>query len=270
MNPSCKTGALEQILLSMDRVAVAFSGGMDSTFLAAVALQTLGADRVVAVTARSATFSADEEAEARETARQIGVRHVMIETDEFSSEEFTANTPDRCYFCKKIRFESLVAWADGQGFSWVIEGSHADDLSDFRPGRRAIAELDAVRSPLEEAGWTRMEIREASRRMGLQTGDKPSEACLATRIAYGLELTTERLRQVEEAEKRIRLLCEGTLRVRHHGDLARIEVERDQIATLAKPDTARRIAGLLSDLGFRHVTLDLSGYRTGSMNLGVV
>ena len=260
---------LNEIFQSLGKCVVAFSGGVDSTFLLAVAVRALGAENVIAATAVSATLTDDEKVEALALGKFIGVEHVLLETNEFESPEFTANDPLRCYYCKKIRFQSLIDWAAKRGIRWVVEGSNVDDESDYRPGAQAIAELDAVRSPLKEAGLTKTKIREVSKHLKLSTADKLSDACLATRLEYGLELTPERLQQVGEAEKFIRPLIQGHLRVRHHGALARIEVEPDSIARLAAPETAATIDAKLKELGFDHVALDLSGYKMGSMNSGL-
>jgi uncharacterized protein len=266
MKTEAKLQKLEKVFQGLEKAVVAFSGGVDSTFLAAAAVRALGKENVLAATAVSATLTDDEKAEAVTLAGKIGVQHILIETDEFTDALFTANSAERCYFCKKIRFEALVKWAAERGYLWIVEGSNVDDDNDYRPGRRAVAELPSVRSPLKEAGLTKAEIRAVSKQWNLPTWEKPSAACLASRIEYGLPLTPERLKQVEEAEKFIRPLCKGQLRVRHHGSLARIEVEPEWIPKLAEPETARLIAGKLKALGFHHVALDLSGYRMGSLN----
>jgi pyridinium-3,5-biscarboxylic acid mononucleotide sulfurtransferase len=266
MHSENKQNELNSIFHTLGKCVVAFSGGVDSTFLAAAAVRALGAENVLAVTAVSSTLTDDERAEAVMLAEKIGVQHILIETEEFTEALFTANSAERCYFCKKVRFEALVKWAAARGYPWIVEGSNVDDDSDYRPGSRAVAELPFVRSPLKEAGLTKAEIREVSKQWNLPTWEKPSAACLASRIEYGLPLTPERLKQVEEAETFIRPLCKGQLRVRHHGSLARIEVEPEWISKLAEPETARKIVEKLKALGLHHVALDLSGYRMGSLN----
>lgn len=265
MTTEKKISRLEESLQALGGVAVAFSGGVDSTFLAAAAKRVLG-DRVILATARSATSSDEEQTDAAAIAAALGIKHVWLEAGELANPQFIANTAERCYYCKKERFTALVAWARGQGFAWVVEGTNADDTGDYRPGMRAVAELPAVKSPLLAAGLTKEEIRAVSRQWGLPTWDKLSAACLVSRLAYGLPVTEERLRQVAAAEKLVRSLTTGQLRVRHHGDLARIEVTPAAVATLSQPANAKVIVDGLKALGFTFVTLDLAGYRTGSLN----
>ena len=264
-----KISTLNTTLQELEKCAVAFSGGVDSTFLLAAAVRALGAENVVAATAISATLTEEEKAEAVELGKALGVEHALLETDEFENDLFTANDPLRCYHCKKIRFQSLVDWAMERGINWVVEGSNLDDAGDYRPGARAVLELDAVRSPLKESDLTKAEIREVSKQWNLSTADKLSNACLATRVEYGLQLTPKRLNQIDQAEQFIRPLVQGHLRIRHHGTLARIEVQPEYISKLAEPETARLIDEKLKALGFDHVALDLSGYKMGSMNLGL-
>ena len=243
---------------------VAFSSGVDSTFLLRVAHEELG-ERVVAATIRSHTFPKRELDEAAAFCRAEGVRHVVIESEELDIPGFAENPPDRCYHCKRELFSKLLAFACANGLAAVLEGSNLDDDGDYRPGRRAIRELGIV-SPLHEAGLTKAEIRALSREMGLPTSDKPSFACLASRFPYGERITAAALERVERAEQW--LLDAGLglkqLRVRSHGDLARIEVPPDAIPRLAA--RAAEIDATFKELGFAYVALDLRGYRTGSMN----
>lgn len=267
MTQPTKLDQLNSLFQTVEKCAVAFSGGVDSTFLLAAAVRALGPENVIAATAVSATLTEEEKAEALELGKAIGVEHALLETDEFDDPTFTANDPLRCYHCKKIRFQALVDWAAAHGFPWIVEGSNVDDSGDYRPGQKAVAELDAVRSPLKEAGLTKAEIREISKDWKLSTAAKMSNACLATRLEYGLKITPERLKQVDEAERFLRTFCDGQLRVRHHGDTVRIETEPQNISLLA--EKAPQIDDKLKSLGFNHVALDLGGYKMGSMNKGI-
>ena len=259
-----KLERLRERLRVIGSAAVAFSSGVDSTFLLRVAHEELG-ERVVAVTARSHSFPKRELDEATAFCRAEGVRHEVIDSEELDIPGFAENPPDRCYHCKKELFGRLLAFARENGLAAVLEGSNIDDDGDYRPGRRAIRELGIV-SPLHEAGLTKAEIRALSREMGLPTSDKPSFACLASRFPYGERITASGLERVEKAEQW--LLDAGLdltqLRVRSHGDLARIEVPPGDIPRLAS--RVAEIAAAFKDLGFAYVTLDLFGYRTGSMN----
>ena len=259
-----KLERLRERLRVIGGAVVAFSSGVDSTFLLRVAHEELG-DRVVAATARSHSFPNRELDEATAFCRAEGVRHVVIDSEELDIPGFAENPPDRCYHCKKELFSKLLAFARDNGLAAVLEGSNIDDDGDYRPGRRAIREL-GILSPLHEAGLTKAEIRVLSREMGLPTFDKPSFACLASRFPYGERITVRGLERVEKAEQW--LLDAGwgltQLRVRSHGDLARIEVPPADIPRLAA--RAAEIAAAFKDLGFAYVTRDLLGYRTGSMN----
>lgn len=255
---------LKQILRQMESVVIGFSGGVDSTFLTYAAHEVLG-DRVLAVTAVSPTLPAFEEQDARDMAEYMGVRHVLVHSTEFDDPDFVQNPPDRCYFCKKIRFEALVQLAKKEGFRWVADGGNTDDLGDFRPGMKALKELShAVRSPMIEAGLGKEDIRSLSRHFGLRTWNKQSAACLASRIPYGTALLPERLEQIQRAEAYIQPFIKGSLRVRYHGNVARIEVGIDEIPVIL----ARRedIVRAVKKCGFTYVTLDLGGYEMGSLN----
>jgi uncharacterized protein len=220
---------------------------------------------MVCVLASSQTYPDSEVKEAMETAKRLGITVLRIETDELKDAAFVANPPDRCYFCKRELFGKLVAIGKQRGIDWVADGSNIDDLNDYRPGGRAAAEL-GIRSPLREAGFTKQEIRELSRRMGLPTWDKPAFACLSSRIPYGTRIEPVILTRLDEAEQFLKSLGFRQVRVRHHGDIARIEVEQQEIERLAKPEIRRQVADKFKELKYLYVALDLTGYRTGSMN----
>lgn len=255
---------MRTLFRNMGSVVLAYSGGVDSTFLLKVASEVLG-DRLLAVTALSPTYPGGEHERACAIARSLGVRHVTIRTDELQNPEFCANPPDRCYYCKSELMRELRAIADREGIGAVAEASNLDDCEDFRPGRRAVQEA-AVRSPLLEVGLTKDEIRMLSKEMDLPTWELPSMACLASRFPYGETITTEKLRRVEQAEAFLRELGLRQVRVRSHGEVARIEVEAGRVRDLADPGLRLRVVNRLKSLGFAYVTIDLEGYRTGSMN----
>ncbi len=243
---------------------IAFSGGVDSTFLWKVCAEVLG-EKALAVTARSETFPDRELKEARELARLIGGRHLTIDSRELEVPGFSDNPPHRCFLCKSELFSRLQRIAEEQGLPWIFDGSNADDAEDFRPGREA-ARRAGVRSPLEEAGLGKEEVRTLSRRLRLPTWDKPSYACLSSRFPYHTRITRAALRQVEEAEDFLRGLGMREFRVRHHGHTARIEVGKNEWPLFLEDSRRGKILGRFKALGYTYVALDLEGYRAGSMN----
>ncbi len=243
---------------------IAYSGGVDSTFLLKVASSVLG-DRVVAVTATSETYPSGELAEASKNVKMLGVRHIIINTNELDDERFASNPPERCYYCKTELFSKLTALARQHKLNYMADGSNFDDLNDFRPGTKAASEF-GVRSPLREAMLTKEEIRTLSKEMNLPTWDKPPQPCLSTRFPYGAKITREKLSTLQLAEEYLMKLGVKQLRVRVHGDIARIEVPRADMHIFIDEDTSKQIAQRFKTLGFTYITLDIQGYRMGSMN----
>ena len=263
-----KARRLEAVLKARPRAVVAFSGGVDSTLLLRVARDVLGPGNVVAVTGVSGTYTAEERRTAERFARGLGVEHVLLETGELASDAFSANSPDRCYHCKRELLAGIIELARARGIDAVYDASNVDDLSDYRPGLRALEE-SGVRSPLLEAGFTKRDVRRLSRRLGLPTWDKPANPCLASRVPYGTPITQETLDKVREGEAFIRKLGFPVVRLRHHGALARLEVPAEDLTRLLKPATARKIAAELRSIGYLWTAVDIEGYTMGSLNRAV-
>jgi len=261
-----KKETLYKIIAGLGSVAVAYSGGTDSSYLLAVCRDVLGAEQVLALTADSPLTPRRELEEARALARQLGVRHLVLPSDDLGNPGIVANPPDRCYHCKFSRFDALRQVARAEGLAHLVHGENADDVGDYRPGSRAAEEL-GVRAPLREAGLTKKEVRALARRRGLPNWNRPANACLATRFPYGTALTVEGLARVEAAEETLRAVWRiAQLRLRDHGSVARIEVPPEEIARLARPENRTAAVRALQEAGYRYVALDLMGYRMGSLN----
>ena len=264
MNAIAKEEQLREIFRELESVIVAYSGGVDSSYVAYVANAELG-PRAVCITGQSASLPAFQRTEIDRVVEKFGFQHEMIQTDELENPSYSANNPDRCFFCKDELYTKLETVARGRGIQTIVDGSTVDDLGDYRPGRRA-ATQHAVRSPLIEVGLSKSEVRELSRRATLPTWDKPASPCLSSRIAYGTTVTIERLSKVDRGEEILREFGFREFRVRHHDQLVRLEIATAEMDQILRKEVFQELAARFRELGFKYVTLDLEGFRSGSMN----
>ena len=263
-NPIAKEERLREIFRELESVVVAYSGGVDSSYVAYIANAELG-PRAVCITGQSASLPAYQRAEIDRVVEKFGFQHEVIQTEELENPGYSANNPDRCFFCKDELYTKLESVARGRGIENIVDGSTIDDLGDYRPGRRA-ATQHAVRSPLIEVGLSKDEVRELSRRATLPTWDKPASPCLSSRIAYGTTVTIERLSKVDRGEEILREFGFREFRVRHHDQLVRLEIAQAEMDRVMRKEVFQKLAARFRELGFKYVTLDLEGFRSGSMN----
>lgn len=264
-----KIQIIKDFLAQYQKFAITFSGGIDSSLLLYIAAKTYP-ERTLAVTVSSATLASEERERIDRFVKELGIKHTYIDINELENQAFVKNDKNKCYYCKSARIGELATWAAAQGVQILLDGSNTDDLSDYRPGMKAMHEAkELLASPFLLANMSKADIRATAREYGIDFWDLPSSACLASRLEYGLQITAERLQQVDAAEKLLKQHFQGTVRLRHHDKLARIELEPKDFERLLDNELRTQITNAIKDLGFIYVTLDLSGYQTGSMNKGI-